>query len=892
MSEKDMSDSFEWNSGKYLVKWGEIWQKWTDANYGNGNYQKSGFWMIDNQTIQFSSYYDSICRHNYISGNETIVFPAMVDCWPAKEHFKSKFIFGIEWEETAFNDDELHKKAINQALKCLQDYVEKKNGELHFHIEPTVLNDSAFSTINIKHLGGNSQESTLKDYVSTLHNKNLVIRNTKGEFQHWFLQSLLPLSVIQWPLRSKYLLKNFPFDFVCTEIENIDKILMTSLVVGLIMKNYMISEDLILPFKEIFIVMEENDRVSTFEDVKFSNKLLNLSKFIAQLKKTISNAPKETKVSTTNIKKATPITRKTDVDAKTYEREFLMSLQENYLTPPKDLPTITINKLQRVIVSKWHSQHRQKVSGANMDEEKIRKIRGFFSKITDKTFESIVPKMIPLLHEDIVPDVVQLLFDVVSMDKHFHFIYARICLDFQGKCNEFVSKFMDKCKSHIPTLLDTSNEHPMEQRREISVMLFLAFLLKEKVITPQHVCFWIDEWLKNTDNLGIREIELLCAIYQKWEGVYYGVAEMKTFLKNHYDNKANAARMRFLCLDVLEILQKNKPTQKILSLGHFDSKIQKKTTTTPKVNMEDSDTGDTPTYIQFLNSWIKKTIILAEEKVRKAMQVNDLKQASYIIVRYFFDDFSDIYLESVKPYLFQQTYRAFRSVIFETVIDLYFTSLVMVYPFYPVVVEEICQRYDIFAQRKSTFLENNFNATLILENDAILADEDYVEFQNVRQIIDCLKRKRKNLNISKHKPWSIYILCKNDAIYDSCVKYYDFIQVLTICKDLSIEKTEKSRSIPENYKQLLNPTFEGKIDVTLFFYHYISNRSRNTGNQKKGGDRYSSLKPKDNRGRGGEGASRSSSGGGRGGGGRGGGGRGGGGRGRGGGRRSHRDRNK
>ena len=205
------------------------------------------------------------------------------------------------------------------------------------------------------------------------------------------------------------------------------------------------------------------------------------------------------------------------------------------------------------------------------------------------------------------------------------------------------------------------------------------------------------------------------------------------------------------------------------------------------------------------------------DHVDREMTSNNVSESFSIIEKYFFNDFSDIYLESVKPYLFQHNYRLYRQEIYVTMYKLFLKSLEMVIPFYPIVVGEIYQKFkmdglsieDEHDFETKGILESFHPINKLLPSNLTISDIEIKEFNSVREIIDILRGKM-CINSKKDK-YNVSIVCKTNWIYLQCVKFYDFIHILTDCVDLSITDMTTNTSTKNS-----NESISSNINYDLY----------------------------------------------------------------------------
>jgi hypothetical protein len=802
-------------------KWNKVWKTWLKKNM-HDNYSMSGFWFV-NENGEMSAYYDTLSRCNYILNNEkTIVFPGM-----CQDNTPESDVFGVNWDEMVICNDILHKKALAQATSILENYMSTQDGSIYLTPDASIV--SGLKNIPVKHTnGGNSDsgasdagEETLFDFLHTVEPLRWKIADENGDYEPWFLKSLLPLSVVQWPQRSKFLLKNFPFDYTCVESSDLPFIVKTSIVTKLLLENTVntVNE---YPFKNIYVAMDGESYKHVFQNDKLKNKLWNIAKFIDQFKDVISSYNTITLVKD-NVKIANP-THKSKRNK--YDPEFIFSLQEKYEDPPPNLPTVKIDEMHKVNKGRWQIHRRKAMShnAGNTDEEKIRQIRGYMNKLTDKTMDTIIPKMIPLINERIVSDVVQLLYEKISLDKYFHPIYAKVCTDFKERNDTFLDAFVSKCTDHVPLYKEDDDEDTdLRKKREISVMMFFAYLLNENVIDYQSVEYWINNWLNNTSNLTMREIELLCSFYRHWDCPCYAVDEFLDFIKNYSQDKSNPARFRFMCMDVIDIITKSK-SETIVKLKSVIIPLE-------EMLLDDSistdNLDDVPVYVRKLNRWLITSMARTKAEMSKT---ENLHQTFILMKKFIFNTFSDIFLESVKPFLFQNIYQRWKPYMYEEIKTYFLMSLSFVYSFYPGIVEEIYCRFDMFQNSdKTTFLDNGFESLWTADRlKNTLDDKEFEMFESIIEMITVLKKVRKTLDIPKYKPWSVLIACETDSIYDYCLVLYDLIQNQTNSKELSVELTRDNRKINDRYRVVQENTNQ---DVTLY-YDYRKSHHRNNGGTK------------------------------------------------------------
>jgi len=757
---------FEWSKQKYIEKWNELWRN----QKSDITFKKSGIWLINESTIDLGTWYDSIVRYSNFKGNNMGIFPAIgsnVD--NIKESLKKKYISGLEMKECVVKNDHFHVKSIDAANNLFE------SSDYTLNIDESLLNDSCWDNTTITNITNNSV-SAVKEHFYDI--KSITVK-CEGKFTDNISNALLLLSSIQWPMRSKYLINSFPFDIIVGYQEDLAWILEALLFINIIFRKT--SGKGVSAFKNILIVPSSaSQKDYIFSNQKFANKLWNLSKFILQLQKTILSTNIGFDIDRKmEIKEAA--FSKDDTEYIRYTKEFILSLKEECVERPPNLPEIIIIQSQKVVLNKWHTK---KSGESNVDEEKIRKCRGYMNKLTEQTVDVLLPKILPLLQPSIINDIISLIFQKISWDKHFHFIYSQMCSEVQKKCPSFIDKFMKKCTEFIKT----SNES--ERHNKISVIMFLAKLLNEDLLNlysqSKNSMLEIINYL-----LTNNEIELICNLYKNLNNnnLKYKNSDIMHILKEYSENKENPGRIRFLCIDTIEYIENNyKPD--IIEKCSKDI-INKEKEVIEEQESDQKVTG-IPTYITFLLKWMINSLKETNNCIDQVMSHHNISETFSIIEKYFFNDFSDIYLESVKPYLFQHHYRLYRQEIYVTMYKLYFKSLEMAMPFYPIVVEEIYQKFKmdgLTIEDKHDFgtkeILNSFHPiNNILPPKLTISKIEIEEFDSVREIIDILRGKM-SLNSKKDK-YNVSITCKTNWIYLQCVKFYDFIHILTDCVDLSI----------------------------------------------------------------------------------------------------------
>lgn len=491
------------------------------------------------------------------------------------------------------------------------------------------------------------------------------------------------------------------------------------------------------------------------------------------------------------------------------------------------------------------------------------------NKLTEKTVDILLPKILPLLNPTILDDVVALSYHKIVIDKHFHFIYSRMCKEFQQQCNTFLPKFMDK--SII--VLQDKDESETKRKEQISVIMFLAELINDSVINYQTIV--------NTINMLIetQNIELLCSFYMQLKNPSFRVDKVQELLSSFCSNKTNPARIRFLAMDLLDHLKNNgtitiNDDRNSVEINDTNSNIEdsdnKNVQSSVNSDIGEENVENIPAYVVFLIKWMKKIIADTRCNVHKHMEKFQAKEAFNVMHSFFYNEFSDTFLESLKPYLFQNNhYRNHRNIIFKHIKMLFIDSLTMVYPFYPILVEEIFNKFlveqhekeeqeekeekeekkenKIFLYHYKEYRDNDKEYELISQD---LSDSECVEFKSITDILNMIKTHSTNImnrfvngnggennkQIRKDK-FNLYILCHTEIIYSLCVKFYDFIQILSECQDLSIQKESNDSKLDKNRYKKIGTVSDVEIYVEkilredkVFRYPQRDNRAHSNSN--------------------------------------------------------------
>jgi hypothetical protein len=423
--------------------------------------------------------------------------------------------------------------------------VEDKADGYSITINDEVVSDSCWDNTTIVDIANDTRYPITK-YFKELPRKSIEIKQKGADGVSFLteniLKTLLMLSSVQWPMRSKYFLNNFPFDFIIIHPEQIDWVLEASLSIHVLFQKSSFKS--ISPFKNIIIVPSASSAptvpeiaLSTFSNQKFANKLWNLSKFILHLQKTVLSKTFGSSVENTlEVKEANIIEH--NETYKRYTREFILSLKEECTQRPPNLPDIIVIPGQKVVLNRWHPSQG---NGGNVDEEKIRKCRGYMNKLTEKTVDVLLPKILPLLQPSILNDIILLVFQKILWDKHFHFIYSRLCIEVQKRCKSFIGIFMKKCTDFLIT--PNEEEDDKQRQNKISILMFSAALINDGLIgyndnrcSPETTVSSIIDFLLEKDY-----IELLCHYYKNvCHANIYKRNEILDILKQFSVDKGNS----------------------------------------------------------------------------------------------------------------------------------------------------------------------------------------------------------------------------------------------------------------------------------------------------------------------------------------------------------------
>ena len=882
-----IKNEFEWSKPKYNTKWSEIWKNKVIRN-SSGQFNQSACWIITNEDdLKIGSYYDCYVRH---SNKSTIIFPVLFDSKMNEAFNSTKYVSGLCIDELVVENDDLHKKTISYAENVLQ--------KSEFTLDEISFTDcSKILSSKANELNPNDFQ-TLQTYANDVNiNGKFLIKNEDGTYTNDVLASLLVLSCMQWPMRSKYFVQNFPFDFVFISKDKVDFVVKLSLYIYYMTKLW--------PFKNIVIV-DNNDINNVFENHKFANKIWNLSKFILQLKKNTKDH--RNSLAQVKVKKANPdlVPKQT---RKSYTKAFLLTFKDKCTEKPTNLLEIIVQPGHKPLVNKW--QAKPNTSNGNVNEEKVRKCRGYMNKLTEATVDTLLPKILPLLHPSIIDDIIQLIFQKISIDKHFHFIYVRMCKEVQIQCPGFMDKFISKCIDFL-----TKSQTDSDKHLKVSVTMFLAEMINKTLITHAHVCTALtDLWIET------KNVELLFNLLTKLNVInVYRINDVVELMTQFSSDLSNPGRLRFLAIDTIEhinniknvelngqsivsdevniseeiiedeeIVDEEIVDEEIVDEEIVDEEIVDEEIVDEEIVEEivedeiveeivdemidgeeknvcaDENKSDDcgkniknsiPSYINFLMGWMKKVLDDAKCNTTKEFDLFTIDNAFDSLNDFIFNEFSDLYLESMKPYLFHNHNRSNRRLIYLNIYDVFIKSLVLIYPFYPVIVEEIYQKISDDDKRlsekrlsdnrlsdstsiKETFCD--FRLKLIslekINNDVLfnnnVTTEDILEFECVKSIINVV-RKYNTTNNRKDK-YSVSIVCRSDKLYTQCVNFYDFIHILTDCNELSITKIGASKQKIDfnKYLEITQNTIDANIYVEKYRRTVEHSKSRKPKHFKK-----------------------------------------------------------
>ena len=304
---------FEWSKQKYIEKWNALWR---ENQKSDMTLKQSGIWLIKESTLELGVWYDSIVRYSNLKGDSMGIFPVIEsNSEDIKETLQRKYVSGLAIKECVVKNDHFHIKSIDVANTLFD------ASECSINVDESLVNDPCWDNITITNITNNSV-SSIKEHFSDI--KTIDIKH-EGKFTKNMSNALLLLSSIQWPMRSKYLINNFPFDVIIGYKEDLSWILESALLINIIFRKT--SGQGVCAFKNIMIVPTSSQKDYIYCNQKFANKLWNLSKFILQLQKTILSTNAGFDVDRKMEIKEAAFSNE-DSEYIRYTKDFILSLKE------------------------------------------------------------------------------------------------------------------------------------------------------------------------------------------------------------------------------------------------------------------------------------------------------------------------------------------------------------------------------------------------------------------------------------------------------------------------------------------------------------------------------------------------------------------------------------
>lgn len=604
-------------------------------------------------------------------------------------------------------------------------------------------------------------------------------------------KQIAPLASVGWPIKTQDFINLFPFDLCIYPEDKKDEINdIISSIYSLVETN---------PFKSILLVNDHTE-IRFDNNSFFYNKVWNLSKFILhlpQMKKCLKSS--EVSAGETDAKEATICLNSSRDDQRVYSKKFILSFKDEYVEPPEDgLSEIVVHISQKPVLNKWKSKtpSSKKVNWNETEnpkplidknnpinmKEQLRTFRGCLNKLTPDNFERVVPKMIPIFSEELVEKARDMVYTKIVMEPNFQDMYLNLCKKFQQVEPSFITKFFEKCKSemeHEHKAEYVSEELQWKSRKQISgTVIFLTKLVNENVLELEHLKSLWFEWMKNHDyeyiGLSLKDL--------KKEKKHGFSLDHYQKIKEFSENKENPARIRFLIQDAIEDID----TENLKSWIKIVKKTEEKQVVKKKKEY-------------LLNVWIKNCLYKTIVEVYEALNTFDVKKAKESLMQFYHKDFSDIYLEAVKPILYQNDVSRKQIECFHTLKWCLHKSIQVLHPFCPELSDNIFNKLNKFDDDEA---EKQTLLTITLPIKPKDTDQNILNnFLQIREIIDFIKDERNYFKIPRKHCLSATIFCKNNNFRNLCFSYNDVIRSLCWCNEISIRQTGsggKTKSITKS----------------------------------------------------------------------------------------------
>jgi hypothetical protein len=711
--------------------------------------------------------------------------------------------------------------------------------------------------------------------VKTLQTNTAAKEDKEEIFQDWFKIALMPLSIFGWPVQTKDYKSYYPFNYYVFDITQVEQV-QQMLVISYALSGH-------FPFKTL--VLTDSTKQYQLTNTIFSNKIWNLAKFILQLPQfrlDFSSVTIDAPIIETNEFKK----KRTNV----YTKRFLLEARDIFTDLPiEGIPDIIVNVSQRPVSSKWKSKRNSNHGGSNplMMEEKLRTFRGCLNKSTPDNIDRIIPKLLPLFTVDIFEKVVELIYSKMVMEPDFQQMYAKLCQAFYNEFPQFSIEFYkiykEECIKEFTSSYTSEALQWKAHKKIMGTVEFMAHLVNIHLF-KENICLDILQVFIERPDINHLSIELTCTFIKTLDTRNDIVPlEYVNILKEFKSISSNPPRLRFMVEDTLELFTK----QDLKGLAEL--KIQYSNNThcsddnnaiNVHSNVKFSDvrkdnennggasnnggsefvigigiTGNPDYAIHWKNCtemfhfcsnyWITQCLLKTIQNVNEFYQNRDIESASNCIQTFIYNDFCDIYLEAIKPVLYQTTEDILRIETFKTLEYVLKTILPLLHPYLPLLSEEFyiqlpqrnaaaagivgTDNNDVAIAVDVTALDSddNINSTstlLICEypmmtNLTETIDNNIInQFKIVSELIQEIKKERICFKLARKQTISIIIICntkESEIIYK---KFNDMIRALCWCHDITI----KTYDNPSDSSQLVHPlqskfTYSKIGDVTIYY---------------------------------------------------------------------------
>lgn len=660
----------------------------------------------------------------------------------------------------------------------------------------------------------NDEELIVKTVKTKVNNDSSDTTSSNSDYSDWFKLSLLPLSALGWPTESKEFNDYFPYSFYAIDDTNEDAVKtlqqMLVLVYALVGK---------FAFNELHTYSRKQNQLLTSQ---FNNKMWNLAKFILQLPHFRKNKSEAMKVD------APVAEAKSKKRINVHSKHFLLSAKSEFTDPPKTpIPRIMVHEGQKPVSSKWKSSRKTSKAGNNnplLMKEKLRTFRGCLNKITPTNIDKLVPKLVPLFTMDIFDKVVELVYSKIVMEPELQEMYAQLCQEFKTEHPTFTSAFYIKCKEEIKKEFETTYTSEVlkhkARKKFIGTVKFVGHLVNKNVL-PKSVCLPLFQlFFDKTDSEY--SIELVCVFAKTLEcRDELFPLEFDELLKEYISKQDCGMRLKFMVQDTLDLFKKDRMNyQKIQSLHPpEDPEDQKDARSLYTVKFN----GEVYRFHFCSNYWIMECLIDTIRKTTHEYSKHQYANMTDLLYAFFYEYFCDIYLEAVKPILYQTTEDIRHKETVKTLMIVLKTSLVLLHPFLPLLTEEfyyhlsqpdgktptdslLDQPYPTLSLSASSSppssrpLSSSHSSSLSLSPSAplsstppsIIGNSVISEFKEVNdQLIEEVKKERLLFKLGRKQTMTIIIVCKDDVVAERYKKFYDMIRALCWCKEITITTDTK-----------------------------------------------------------------------------------------------------